>query len=95
MKKHRITAIILSMVMTAGLLAGCGGSGGDTEEAKTSEDGQPAGKIVVGGWPSGDEAFEAALEGFNEEYPDIEVEFQFTDTTSHHQALQTALAQYN
>lgn len=92
MKKHRITALMLSMVMTAGLLAGCGGSGGDTEEAKTSEDGQPAGKIVVGGWPSGDEAFEAALEGFNEEYPDIEVDFQFTDTTSHHQALQTALA---
>lgn len=92
MKKHRITSIILSMVMTVGFLAGCSSSGGDTEEAKTSEDGKPAGKIVVGGWPSGDEAFEAALEGFNEEYPDIEVEFQFTDVTSHHQALQTALA---
>lgn len=92
MKKHRMTSIILSTVMTAGLLAGCGSSGGDTSEAKTSADGKPAGKIVVGGWPSGDEAFEAALEGFNEEYPDIEVEFQFTDTTSHHQALQTALA---
>ena len=83
---------MLSTVMTAGLLAGCGSSGGDTSEAKTSADGKPAGKIVVGGWPSGDKAFEAALEGFNEEYPDIEVEFQFTDTTSHHQALQTALA---
>lgn len=30
--------------------------------------------------------------GFNEQYPDIKVELQFTDTTSHHQALQTALA---
>lgn len=92
MKKHRMTSIMLSTVMAAGLLAGCGSSGGDSSEAKTSADGKPAGKIVVGGWPSGDEAFEAALEGFNQEYPDIEVEFQFTDTTSHHQALQTALA---
>lgn len=92
MKKHRMTSIMLSTVMATGLLAGCGSSGGDSSEAKTSADGKPAGKIVVGGWPSGDEAFEAALEGFNQEYPDIEVEFQFTDTTSHHQALQTALA---
>ena len=48
--------------------------------------------IVVGGWPSGDDAFEAAMEGFNEKYPNINVELQFTDTTAHHQNLQTALA---
>jgi multiple sugar transport system substrate-binding protein len=48
--------------------------------------------IEVGGWPSGDDAFKAALEGFNAIYPNIEVEFTFTDTTAHHQSLQTALA---
>ncbi len=50
------------------------------------------GEIEVGGWPSGDDAFKAALDGFNEVYPNIEVELVFTDTTSHHQNLQTALA---
>lgn len=48
--------------------------------------------IVVGGWPSGDDAFEAAMAGFNEKYPNINVELQFTDTTAHHQNLQTSLA---
>lgn len=50
------------------------------------------GYIEVGGWPSGDDGFKAALDGFNEIYPNIEVEFNFTDTTAHHQALQTSLA---
>ncbi|MFU0826583.1 MAG: Extracellular solute-binding protein [Lachnoclostridium sp.] len=64
-----------------------------TESSNSGESAaKPSGKIVVGGWPSGDDAFKAALDGFNKEYPDIEVEFQFTDTTSHHQALQTSLA---
>ena len=48
--------------------------------------------IVVGGWPSGDDAFEAAMAGFNEKYPNIKVELQFTDTAAHHQNLQTSLA---
>ncbi len=51
-----------------------------------------SGTIEVGGWPSGDDGFKAALAGFNEQYPNITVEFNFTDTTAHHQALQTALA---
>lgn len=48
--------------------------------------------ITVGGWPSGDDAFKAAEDGFHKLYPNIEIEYQFTDTTSHHQNLQTALA---
>lgn len=47
--------------------------------------------IVVAGWPSGDTAFKAAMTGFNKQYPDIDVKLQFTDTTSHHQALSTSL----
>lgn len=50
------------------------------------------GYIEVGGWPSGDDAFKAAMDGFNEKYPNIEVELIFTDTTAHHQSLQTSLA---
>ena len=57
-----------------------------------SADEEISGTIEVGGWPSGDDAFEAAMEGFNEQYPNVEVELVFTDTTAHHQSLQTALA---
>lgn len=64
-----------------------------TESGELVEAGSDvSGDIVVGGWPSGDDAFEAAMAGFNEKYPNINVELQFTDTTAHHQNLQTALA---
>ena len=67
-------------------------SGGDAAVDASAGDSSISGSIVVGGWPSGDDAFEAALPGFQEKYPNIEVELQFTDTTAHHQALQTSLA---
>ncbi|MDR0599295.1 MAG: extracellular solute-binding protein [Treponema sp.] len=62
--------------------------------AKKEGSGGASGKvtIVVGGWPSGDGGFKAALAGFNERYPHINVEFEFTETGAYHQALQTALA---
>lgn len=80
-----------------------GASGGAQVENTSEEEGQNiaaaveedpssiSGTIEVGGWPSGDDGFEAAMAGFNEAYPNIEVELVFTDTTAHHQALQTAL----
>lgn len=97
----------ICLTLTAALtltLTACNGSAGTStqekkaasqEEGKTSEaseSGGLEGTILVGGWPSGDDGFEAALAGFNEVYPDIKVEFQFTDTTSHHQSLATSLA---
>lgn len=36
-----------------------------------SADEKISGTIEVGGWPSGDDAFEAAMEGFNEQYPNV------------------------
>lgn len=86
--------ISLAMAMALTLsLAACGGaSNASSEGGKAVSAGDLKGSIVVGGWPSGDDGFKAALDGFHEKYPDIEVEFQFTDTTSHHQALATSLA---
>lgn len=50
-----------------------------TESGELVEAGSDvSGDIVVGGWPSGDDAFEAAMAGFNEKYPNINVELQFT-----------------
>ena len=37
------------------------------------------GYIEVAGWPSGDVAFKAILDDFNELYPNIEVEYEPTD----------------
>ncbi len=107
MKKNglqRNLALTMAAVMALSLTA-CGTSSSNTGSDKTtvSGDGQqtasmpadPAdlkGSIIVGGWPSGDDGFKAALNGFHDKYPNIEVEFQFTDTTSHHQSLATSLA---
>lgn len=97
-------AASMTVPMLAGCGGDDGGVGGSAEVENTTEeegaeiaeavDSDPSaisGHIQVGGWPSGDDGFEAALEGFNEEYPNIEVELVFTDTTAHHQSLQTAL----
>ena len=41
MKKKRIAAGIMSVIMAAGMLAGCGGSGGNKEaESAKTEDGK-------------------------------------------------------
>mgnify|MGYP000980894859 CR=1 FL=1 len=98
MKKRSIRngALLALAGLTALSLAACSKTsevsqtGG--QAADTGKSGGLKGTIVVGGWPSGDDGFKAALKGFQEEYPDIKVEFQFTDTTSHHQALATSLA---
>ncbi|WP_130838700.1 ABC transporter substrate-binding protein [Lachnoclostridium sp. Marseille-P6806] len=103
MRRHvKVTTMLLILAMAASIATGCG------EAAETSESASAAGgeqaaaageidknmkaDIVVGGWPSGDDAFEAAMAGFQEEYPNIHVELQFTDTSAHHQNLQTSLA---
>ena len=83
--KKRILTATLALAMTASLFSGTMMTVNANEELE--------GTIEVGGWPSGDDAFEAALEGFNEKYPNIEVELVFTDTTAHHQSLQTSLWQ--
>lgn len=100
--KKRVTKRILSVTLVSAMMAAmtaCGGNSSSTSENNTNGDAAPAevskdtsATITVGGWPSGDDGFEAALDGFHEEYPNIEVEFDFTDTTSHHQALATSLA---
>lgn len=78
----KLLALILAVVLCLSIAAvACAEPNTDIE-----------GYIEVGGWPSGDDGFKAAMDGFNEMYPNIEVELVFTDTTAHHQSLQTSLA---
>lgn len=99
-KKIIVSLLATSMVVSS--LVGCGSS--NVSSSTTAEQGSKIATTVdndptsikahieVGGWPSGDDAFKAAMEGFNKVYPNIEVELVFTDPAAHHQALQTALA---
>lgn len=82
----------LFVSMLALLLSACGSEKADQTE--TAKEGEEAGEvtITVAGFPSTEEAFEAAIDGFHEKYPNIKIEYNITDTTSHHQALSTALA---
>lgn len=103
-RTRKIVTAVLSAALAVSMLAGCGGtssssvpaeensSGTDAQAATGEIDKSMKADIVVGGWPSGDDAFKAAMSGFNAEYPNINVELQFTDTTAHHQNLQTSLA---
>ena len=89
-KQKRVLAAVLTGAMALSLAACGGGSGGDEKMPEDPADLKAT--IVVGGWPSGDDGFKAAIPGFNEKYPNVTVELDFTDTTAHHQALATALA---
>ena len=89
-------AICLACITSVSLLAGCASSGSSTSSEQTDADtGNTSSSetvtITVAGWPSGDDGFKAALDGFHEKYPNIEVEFDFTDNASHHQKLNTEL----
>lgn len=106
--KKRVLSLVVSLVICTSLFTGCAGgqssgstaNSGDTgssgkQEASTKPASQESGgktKIVVGGWPSGDTAFKAIIPGFNKQYPDVEVELNFMQTSDHHQQLSTAIA---
>ena len=55
---------------------------------------KPTGEILIWGWPAADQAFEAIIEGFNEEYPDIQVTWEMIPGMAGgtRDALSTALA---
>lgn len=86
-------SLFLVIVVVVTTFAGCGGGKSSSGEADSFKDNKDIeAKIVVGGWPAGDEAFKAILPAFNEEYPNIEVELNFMQTADHHQQLSTAIA---
>jgi multiple sugar transport system substrate-binding protein len=80
--------LAVSLVLATGTLFAGGGSQGRGDAGKQVT-------IVVGGWPSGDVGFKAALPGFYEKYPNIKVELEFMETADYQQALTTALAAGN
>lgn len=70
MLNKRIAAITLAGLMTGTMLTGCGGGG---QEAASAEPGK--GKLSIMCW-SNESDFAPVLEGFKEQYPDMEIDFQ-------------------
>jgi len=88
MRKVISLVTICCLVMLGGAVAFGGGA---QEEVEIDPD-EVAGTITFGGWSAGDEAVEAILDDFQEEYPDVEVELEMTATEEHHDRLLTSLA---
>lgn len=86
---HMFITICFTCVTLA--LTGCGSSDSPSDITSDSDSSNLSTTITVAGWPSGDDAFKAALDGFHKQYPEINVEFNFTDNSSHHQKLNTEL----
>ena len=85
MKRILLILIAALLIMSISCSKKEGASGGGSSGAEKVT-------IVVGGWPSADVGFRAALPGFYAEYPNIEVEIEMSDTTAYQQALTTSLA---
>jgi len=92
----RFFSIFLPVILLVSLLAGCSSSSSKSSSAPAGDSKTAAkslkGDIVIGGWPSGDKAFEAIIPEFNKKYPDIKIKLEFQKSADHHNKLLTSLA---
>ena len=80
MKRHRLHLLALLVALLALAAAGCGGDddGGGATEAATTEAAQVSGSVTaLAVWTGAEgEAFQAVLDGFAEQYPDVNVTYR-------------------
>lgn len=88
----RITALILALAMALSLAA-CGSSGDSQKsDSSTSGEGGVSGSITV--WEhdySFEDSLEKIIEGFNEQYPDVQVDYEIKADGDYYSLLQTAI----
>ncbi|MCF6410324.1 ABC transporter substrate-binding protein [Pseudalkalibacillus salsuginis] len=85
----RMLSLFLGVLMVLSMaLAGCSSSGNDTED-----NGEGNGEVLtIGSWRTEDKAaYDKIIEAFNEEHPDIKVEFKPSKNTEYDTILNTAL----
>lgn len=90
MKKKKILALVMAGLMTASLAA-CGNSGRDSGE---SESGSDNGQVTLTFWswlPTTDQS-DAMIEKFEEENPDIKIDYTRTEQDDFFEKLQVAMA---
>ncbi len=99
MKKKKLLCLGLTLAMAV-LLAACGGnadsndelSGNTTEQNGDSKDGSVSGSLTI--WEhdySFEDSLEQIIEGFNEQYPDVEVDYEIKADGDYYSLLQTAI----
>ncbi|WP_408007638.1 ABC transporter substrate-binding protein [Pseudalkalibacillus sp. A8] len=86
----RMLSLFLGVLLVLSLaLAGCSNSGSDTEGDGEDGDGEV---LTIGSWRTEDKAaYDKIIEAFNEEHPDIKVEFKPSKNTEYDTILNTAL----
>ena len=89
MKKKRILALLMAALMTASMTA-CGGAGKESEKSGGSDDGQVT--LTFWSWlPTTDQSDEM-IEKFEEENPDIKIDYTRTEQDDFFEKLQVAMA---
>ena len=90
--KKKVLSVLLAVTMTAGLFAGCGSQGaGKAKEASKVEPAKE-GSVVWWGWTPGSPTNEEYIKAFNEEYPNIKVEWKQVTIDDYDATLKPALA---
>ncbi|MCA0971520.1 sugar ABC transporter substrate-binding protein [Halobacillus litoralis] len=82
---------LLMAGLVVGLLAACSGdSGGEAEGENAS--GEPSGEITIWGWNVAAQSMELAVDGFKEQYPDVEVKVEDIGRLDVYEKLTVGLA---
>lgn len=85
--------MFLVVGLVAGVLAACSGnSGSGGDESSGDEGGEPSGEITVWGWNVAAESMELAVDGFKEQYPDVEVKVEDIGRLDVYEKLTVGLA---
>ncbi|SFG41755.1 carbohydrate ABC transporter substrate-binding protein, CUT1 family [Halobacillus alkaliphilus] len=85
--------MFLVVGLVAGVLAACSGnSGNGGDESSGDEGGEPSGEITVWGWNVAAESMELAVDGFKEQYPDVEVKVEDIGRLDVYEKLTVGLA---
>lgn len=101
--KKKLLACFLGVCLLAGALAGCGGAASSASSSKavsasaagedsTAAGGEIGGKLVI--WehtPQFEMALNEVVKGFNEKYPDVEIEVQVKTSDQYYNLLATAI----
>ena len=91
MKKKRIAAGIMSVIMAAGMLAGCGGSGGNKEaESAKTEDGKVNLKFYI--WSDEENYMTEIAENYNKSQDKVTVEVVSIANDSYDDKLKVMLS---
>ena len=81
--KKRVTAVLLSFVLAAGLLAGCGGSsaGSAAEPASAAEETSSGDKTQIEFWYAGGKTAVGVIEGIVKEFNESQDKYEVTTVT--------------